>query len=509
MNTFVGVLLIHRRTITRELADIGEGVQQRQLRLHHRSVLPRHRTTQSFVLGEQDTSPRRTDIETGDQRRQLLQPRQRLATRALTLDAVNGPELNPRGLRRCLLLPSLIDPQQRCPGIDLPVHRRQHLTDRPGIRGTDRGLHLHRLEHHQRLTGLDLITDRDRDSNYHRRSRRTHQPRFVLTDLMRNPIDLDQEMRGTSNRDHGEAAIPQSHTALVVSEAFDLDLQITTVPVDLVAVRSDLTDTELVGLTLITELHRPPDGVTGPRTTTASRGQERSPLAGLAGIVGIDRSSDDRDIGMHRRTDRGPRIGAIEPPGIRGRRDDLFFVEQTQEEGLGGGAAVDDDRGLAQGVAQPRERLVTVPAPRDDLRDHRIVVRGNDIALSDTGVDTDTGTERELEQFHTARCRRETIVGVLGVEPGFHSMTELARALTLESPTVGDEDLQLHQIDTGGELGDRMLDLQTGVDLEEGEDLLLRLIQVLHRPRTGIPRSTNQLRGHRPQVIGLLLTQQR
>ena len=44
MDPFVGVLLIHRRTITRKLTDIGESVQQRQLRFQHRSVLPRYRT---------------------------------------------------------------------------------------------------------------------------------------------------------------------------------------------------------------------------------------------------------------------------------------------------------------------------------------------------------------------------------------------------------------------------------------------------------------------------------
>jgi uncharacterized phage protein gp47/JayE len=44
---------------------------------------------------------------------------------------------------------------------------------------------------------------------------------------------------------------------------------------------------------------------------------------------------------------------------------------------------------------------------------------------------------------------------------------------------AGDENLQLDQVDAGGDLGDRVLDLQPGVDLEEREELLVRLIEVL------------------------------
>ena len=39
--------------------------------------------------------------------------------------------------------------------------------------------------------------------------------------------------------------------------------------------------------------------------------------------------------------------------------------------------------------------------------------------------------------------------------------------------------LQLDQVEAGGHLGDRVLDLQPGVDLQEGEQLLLRLVEEL------------------------------
>ena len=45
---------------------------------------------------------------------------------------------------------------------------------------------------------------------------------------------------------------------------------------------------------------------------------------------------------------------------------------------------------------------------------------------------------------------REAVVGVLGVEAGLDGVTELGRAVAGQRLAVGDEDLQLHQVDAGG-----------------------------------------------------------
>jgi hypothetical protein len=42
-------------------------------------------------------------------------------------------------------------------------------------------------------------------------------------------------------------------------------------------------------------------------------------------------------------------------------------------------------------------------------------------------------------------------------------------------------ELQLDEVEPRRRLGDRVLDLQAGVDLEEGEQLLVGLVQELHR----------------------------
>ena len=189
--------------------------------------------------------------------------------------------------------------------------------------------------------------------------------------------------------------------------------------------------------------------------------------------------------------------------------DDLVTVEQIEKEGLVGGAAVDDDGGLPQRGAQPRQRFVSVAAPRDDLGDHRVVVGRDDVALRDAGVDPDAGAQRELQQPHGARRGRKVVVGILGVQPGLDGVAELGRAFALESTAAGDDDLQLHQVEAGGDLGDRVLDLQPGVDLEEREDLLLRLVEELHRAGAAVAGRADQFGRHASQVVGLLLGEYR
>ena len=60
---------------------------------------------------------------------------------------------------------------------------------------------------------------------------------------------------------------------------------------------------------------------------------------------------------------------------------------------------------------------------------------------------------------HGAGRGREVIVRILRVQPGLHGVAELRRGLALESSAAGDEDLKLDQVEAGGGLGDRVLDL--------------------------------------------------
>ncbi len=74
---------------------------------------------------------------------------------------------------------------------------------------------------------------------------------------------------------------------------------------------------------------------------------------------------------------------------------------------------------------------------------------------------------------------------------------------------AGDENLQFDQVDAGGDLGDRVLDLQPGVDLEEREELLVRLIEVLDSAGAAVSGGADEFGRHGSKVIGLILGEYR
>ena len=65
-------------------------------------------------------------------------------------------------------------------------------------------------------------------------------------------------------------------------------------------------------------------------------------------------------------------------------------------------------------------------------------------------------------------------------------------------------DLGLHQVEPGGGLGDGVLDLEPGVDLEEGEGPLLRLVEELDRAGTDVAHGVREALGRGLEVGHLL-----
>ena len=63
--------------------------------------------------------------------------------------------------------------------------------------------------------------------------------------------------------------------------------------------------------------------------------------------------------------------------------------------------------------------------------------------------------------------------------------------------------LRPHQVEAGGQLGDRVLDLQAGVDLEEGEGLVARVVEELHGPGADVPDGQGEPLGRRLELVGL------
>ena len=79
----------------------------------------------------------------------------------------------------------------------------------------------------------------------------------------------------------------------------------------------------------------------------------------------------------------------------------------------------------------------------------------------------------------------------------------------VEPPAAGHVQLQPDQVGAGGQLGDRVLDLEPGVDLEEREPLLPRVVEELDGGGAPVADREGQPLGGRLQLGGLLRREHR
>ena len=99
-----------------------------------------------------------------------------------------------------------------------------------------------------------------------------------------------------------------------------------------------------------------------------------------------------------------------------------------------------------------------------------------------------------VDAVNRAGLRLPVLGGVLGVEPGLDRRAVRGRRFGVQAAAVGDRDLQLDQVEAGGLLGDRVLDLQPGVHLQE-EEVAVIVGEELHRPRPGVGDRTRRQPG--------------
>ena len=153
----------------------------------------------------------------------------------------------------------------------------------------------------------------------------------------------------------------------------------------------------------------------------------------------------------------------------------------ADEGGIGHHGAVErDDRGqaldveLGQRAARPVQRLVAGGAGDDQLGQHRVELAADDRAGLDAGVQAHARAGRRVELGDRARGGQEAAAGVLAVDAELEGVTARRRVLgDVEGLAVGDAELLAHQVDARGLLGDRVFDLQAGVDLEERDQAVL------------------------------------
>ena len=140
---------------------------------------------------------------------------------------------------------------------------------------------------------------------------------------------------------------------------------------------------------------------------------------------------------------------------------------------------------LVQRMAHAGDGNVTILAVADQLADHRIVVGRYLVTGIDVGVPTHAQTTRRMEALNQTRRGHEG-GRIFGVDPALDGMATDADILLGDRQGLagGDAQLLLDQIDTSNHLGDRMLNLDTGVHFDEIE--LAVFVQELESTRTAV-----------------------
>src|SRR6266511_4144482 len=197
-----------------------------------------------------------------------------------------------------------------------------------------------------------------------------------------------------------------------------------------------------------------------------------------------------------RRTGEGaaPRRSACRPSRCRPRRRAGPGLQQLQQERLVAGPAADDDGALRQRPAEPGQRLAAVAAPGDQLGDHRVELGRDAVARGDSGVDPQPRARGDVEQIDGPRTWREVVVGVLRVDADLDGVAGPGWRPPLKAPAHGHVELQLDQVHAGGELSDRVLDLQARVHLHEGERVPVEVVEELDRAGAGVAGGLAQAR---------------
>ena len=197
----------------------------------------------------------------------------------------------------------------------------------------------------------------------------------------------------------------------------------------------------------------------------------------------------------------------VGPPGLA--VDDLGLLEEVEDEALVGGAALDHHGGLGHGATEPCQRFVAGASVGDDLGDHRVEVGGDGVALTDAGVDADARPRRQVEQCDPAGRWSEVAIRVLGVQPSLDGVPLLGRLGAFEPAAGRHVELRLDQVEVRRRLGDRVLDLEACVDLEEGERPVARVVEELDGRGADVAHGDRQPLGGRLELLGLARVQQR
>ncbi len=165
---------------------------------------------------------------------------------------------------------------------------------------------------------------------------------------------------------------------------------------------------------------------------------------------------------------------------------------------------------LPQRPAHPRDHLLRRRRPGGDLLEQRVVGRGDHGAdVGGPPVEADAEAGRLALGDDPPVVGDELVLRVLGRHPALQGVAAqpdvrlggdpaLRRA---DAGALGQADLRLDEVDPGDHLGDRVLDLDPRVDLDEEEPAGVDVLEELDRPGVAVPGLGRQAHGGLAELL--------
>ena len=123
---------------------------------------------------------------------------------------------------------------------------------------------------------------------------------------------------------------------------------------------------------------------------------------------------------------------------------------------------------LSQSTAGTLQSLLTVRAGNNELSQHRVEVTADNVASHEARIPANTGAGGHGHLLDRAGGGHEGTARILTVNTELEGVTAQNRVLLLNLLAASNTELLTNQVQTGNLLGDRVLHLQTGVHLKEG-----------------------------------------
>ena len=152
----------------------------------------------------------------------------------------------------------------------------------------------------------------------------------------------------------------------------------------------------------------------------------------------------------------------------------------------------------------PAQSLVAVSSPRDNLHQHRVIMRRNNVSFIHMRVNAYTGPARYVESRYPARARPPSVIRVFRVYPTLDSASLRMDVFLFERQFITGSylDLLFYKIYDDNGFRHRMFNLNPTVELDEVE-VIVFIEQKLSRPRVGIPDFMGYTERHIAQSVPL------